>query len=94
VETLNLIDLAKAAGGGLRPVPGTGFEVQALLTPRGETLERELWLLVLQGELLIDLPHGDFRHLRRGDSLRLEAGLKVTLKITLTPLGETVLLRG
>lgn len=89
MEPLNLINLARAAGGGLRPVPGTDFDVQAVLSPSKQTLARGLWLLVLQGELVVDLPHGDFRHLKRGDSLQLTAGLEVTL----TPIGDTVLLR-
>lgn len=88
-EPLNLLNLARAALGDLRPVLGTPFMVQALRERREETLERALWLLALEGELILDLPHGDFRHLRRGDAVALEAGLTLTL----TPLGEAVVLR-
>ena len=70
-------------------VPGTGLEVLALREAVGVRLERPVWLLALSGELIIDLPHGDFRVLKPGDSVRLSAGLAVTL----TPLEETVLLR-
>ncbi len=70
-------------------VPGTGLEVLALQEAVGVGLERPTWLLALTGELIIDLPHGDFRVLKTGDSIKLEAGLTITL----TPLEETVLLR-
>ncbi len=52
-------------------------------------LERSLWLLVLSGELIIDLPHGDFRILKVGDSLHLPTGLKIGFE----PLDDVVFLR-
>ena len=88
-EPLNLINLAKSGVGEVLTVPQTDFKVQALFEPQPLELERPLWLLVLEGELIVDLPHGDFRTLKKGDSLRLEAPLKVTL----TPLESTVMLQ-
>ncbi len=49
-----------------------------------------VWLLVLEGELIIDLPHGDFRVLKVGDSVHL--GDERGEQITLTPLQEAVFL--
>ncbi len=89
-SALNLIDLAKAAGGSLKQVPGTALEVEAIERAAEQTLDHDLWLLVLQGEVIVDLPHGDFRHLKVGDSLTLVAGLRLSL----TPLRATVVLRG
>ena len=89
MKPLNLLDLARSSLAEPQAVPGTGLEVLALREAVGFGLERPVWLLALVGELIIDLPHGDFRVLKVGDSVRLEAGLTVTL----TPLEETVLLR-
>ncbi len=86
-QVLNLINLAKAAGDGSRTVPGTPLKVK--MAAKGEeVLESDLWLLVLAGELIIDLPHGDFRHLKVGDSLKLQADMRVSY----TPLSETIIL--
>jgi hypothetical protein len=70
-------------------VPGTTFEVACLTESSRATLERSLWLLVLMGELIIDLPHGDFRILKVGDSLHLPTGLQISFE----PLEDVVLLR-
>ncbi len=88
-DPLNLISLAKSGAGEVQTVPQTDFKVQMLNEPQALELKQTLWLLVLTGELIVDLPHGDFRTLKQGDSLRLDAPLKVTL----TPLEETVLLQ-
>lgn len=85
---LNLIGLARSSAGEVQAVPHTDFKVQALSEPKAFVLESDRWLLVLEGHLIIDLPHGDFRTLKKGDGLRLEAPLEATL----TPLEETVLL--
>ncbi len=87
-QTLNLISLAKAGAGEVETVPGTEFSVQMLSEAQRLTTENELWLLALAGELIIDLPHGDFRVLKTGEIIRLEPGLKLKL----TPLEPTVLL--
>jgi hypothetical protein len=86
-EALNLVSLAKAAGGGAKAVPGTALKVR-VVEKGAEVLASDRWLLVLEGELIIDLPHGDFRHLKVGDSLRLEADTPVSY----TPMRETVIL--
>lgn len=86
-EALNLLQLAKAAG--LAQVPGTPLMVMLLNESWAEQLEQGLWLLVISGELIVDLPHGDFRLLASGDCLHLEAGIAVSYK----PLEETVVLR-
>ncbi len=88
-EPLNLISLAKSGAGEVQEVPQTDFRVQVLTEPQPLVLEDDVWLLVLGGDLIIDLPHGDFRTLKKGDSLRLRAPLEMTL----TPLEETVILQ-
>lgn len=83
---LNLLHLAKAEPGVSKSVLSSDLSVQALTAPL--TLEpAALWLLVLEGEIIADLPHGDFRLLKVGDSLRLEA-----TEAVLTPLEEAVFL--
>lgn len=47
----------------------------------------KLWLVVLEGELIIDLPHGDFRVLKVSDSVQLGGE-----QVTLTPLQGAVFL--
>lgn len=59
-----------------------------MTTPEQTTLARPRWLLVLEGELGIDLPYGDFRILKKGDSVTVAADIAVTL----TPLAPTVML--
>lgn len=86
-EPLNLLQLAK--GSGLAQVPGAPLAVMFLDASLAETPERELWLMVISGELIIDLPYGDFRLLAVGDCLRLGAGIPVSYK----PLEDTVVLR-
>ena len=88
-DPLNLISLAKSGAGEVQAIPQSDFKVQVLMEPQPLVLENNMWLLVLGGDLIIDLPHGDFRTLKQGDSLRLEAPLEVTL----TPLEETVILQ-
>ena len=85
---LNLLHLAKTEPGVPKDALIKDFTVQALITP--QTLSSaSLWLLVLEGELIIDLPHGDFRVLKVGDSLELHAEEAV-----LTPLQGVVFLFG
>lgn len=87
-QTLNLLSLARTSPGEPTVVPGTDLKVRALTKVTQLKLTVPLWLVVLEGDLIIDLPFGDFRNVQQGDSLRLEAGLELTL----TPLKETVLL--
>lgn len=79
-EPLNLLGLARAAGDGATLVPGTGLSVRRLADRRSETTEAAWWMLVLDGRLIVDLPHGDFRILERGDALHLPPGLDVVLQ--------------
>jgi len=88
-QPLNLLGLAKAGAGQVAPVPGTGLEVLLLDEGRPATIATASWLAVLEGELIVDLPHGDFRILQQGDSLHLPAGLEVGFE----PLKPTVVLR-
>lgn len=76
-NALNLLSLARTGAGTAQSVPGTRFEVSLFERRREERLAEERWLLLLSGELIIDLPHGDFRILRTGDSLKLPAGLEI-----------------
>lgn len=88
-EPLNLLNLAKAEPGRAKSALAHGLSVQALTEP--ETLNPvKLWLLVLEGELIIDLPYGDFRVLKVGDSVQL--GDERGEQVTLTPLREAVFL--
>ena len=86
---LNLISLAKSGAGEVQAVPQTDFKVQVLGEPQPLVLDSDLWLLILEGDLILDLPHGDFRTLKKGDSLLLKAPLEATL----TPLEDTVILQ-
>lgn len=87
-QTLNLITLAKGNPSG-SAVPGTGLETLLVESKEDLTLEQALWLLVLDGELIIDLPFGDFRILKAGDCIHLEQGLKVSWQ----PLTAAVVVR-
>ncbi len=79
-EPLNLLGLARAAGDHPASVPGTALSVRCLAGRHLETTPPACWLAVLDGRLIVDLPHGDFRILERGDSLHLPSGLQVALQ--------------
>ena len=79
-ETLDLLSLARAAGDGLTLVPGTDLCVRRFTGPRREAPASRVWLLVLHGRLVVDLPHGDFRILECGDALHLPGGLKLSVR--------------
>ena len=83
---LNLLHLAKAEPGVAKGALAHDLSVQALAEPT-TFAPAELWLLVLEGELIIDLPHGDFRVLKVGDSVQVAAEQAV-----LTPLPGAVFL--
>ena len=85
-EPLNLLNLAKTEPGTSKSALEHDLSVQALTEPL--TLSpANVWLVVLEGSLIIDLPHGDFYNLKVGDSVRLEAE-----QVTLTPLQNAVFL--
>ncbi|HKI55673.1 MAG TPA: hypothetical protein VKB31_00865 [Trueperaceae bacterium] len=79
-EPLNLLGLARASGDVASTVPGTDLSVRRLAGRHVERTAAAAWLLVLEGRLIIDLPHGDFRILDRGDALHLPAGLELELQ--------------
>jgi hypothetical protein len=87
-QPLNVLSLARSSTTA-SSIPNTTLEVLSLSKKQTLTLEKTTWLLVLEGELIIDLPFGDFRHLNVGDSLQLPQGLQVKME----PLEETVILR-
>lgn len=85
-EPLNLLNLAKTEPGVPKSALASDLSVQALTEPL--TLSPvEMWLVVLEGLLIVDLPHGDFYTLGVGDSVRLGAE-----RATLTPLDGAVFL--
>ncbi len=61
-------------------MPGTGIEVQALSVRLEVPTAVPALLLVHVGQLIVDLPDGQFRVLEVGDSLMLPAGAPVTLQ--------------
>ena len=83
---LNLLHLAKAEPGVAKGALAHDLSVQALSEALTLTPAR-VWLLVLEGELIIDLPHGDFRVLNVGDSVQVEGE-----RVVLTPLPSAVFL--
>jgi len=83
---LNLLHLAKAEPGTPKDALARDLSVQALVEPLTLT-PAELWLLLLEGELIVDLPHGDFRVLKVGDSVQVRAEHAV-----FTPLPSAVFL--
>jgi hypothetical protein len=87
-QPLNVLSLARSSD-KTSSIPNTSLELLALRKTQHVTLDKNLWILVLEGELIIDLPFGDFRVLKVGDSLQLAKGLTVKME----PLEETVILR-
>lgn len=87
-DVLNLLDLAK--GEAAKPLPALGVVLEQLSTPSPRQAAAGHYFLVLEGELIIDLPHGDFRILRANDLLVFEE----TIDITLTPVDDVTFLQG
>ena len=87
-QVLNLKSLAKTAADVLETIPGTDFSISLMRDPSDTTLEDDVWLLVLEGELIIDLPYGDFRILRTGDSVHLLKDVPVSYQ----PQKDTIVL--
>ncbi len=87
-QVLNLLRLAQTSAESGATVPNTPFVVKRMQSPDKLTLAEPRWLLVLEGELGIDLPYGDFRILKAGDSVTVAADITITR----TPLEPTVLL--
>ncbi len=87
-DVLNLLDLAK--GEAAKSLPALGAVLEQLSTPSPRQAHAGHWYVVLMGELIIDLPHGDFRILRSNDLLTFEE----TIDITLTPVDDVTFLHG
>ena len=87
-DTLHLVRLARATPDRTVALPGTRtLATLHLARPyRDEAVQR--WYVCLSGEVLLDLPHGAFVHLRTGETARLEAGMTRTL----TPVREATVL--
>ncbi len=86
-QVLNLINLAKGSSSA-SSVLGTQLEVLVIQKPRELKLDKSLWLLVLEGELIIDLPFGDFRVLKDSDSLHIPEHTTIKLQ----PVKDTIIL--
>ncbi len=82
---LNLAALARSAGGAPVEVPGWPVEVQSLPAPSAVAGERARWLVVLEGEVIVDLPSGAFRVLKAGDGLAFPLGVEATLRSVARP---------
>lgn len=61
-------------------MPGSGVSAQLLRTVTPHSAAGTQILLLLQGQLVVDLPLGEFRVLQPGDSLLLPAGAPATLQ--------------
>lgn len=77
-EVINLKALAEASSGSAS-LAGTPVQVEQLSEKRELEPTSNIWLLVLEGELIIDLPYGDFRILRQNDSLFVKKDTQATL---------------
>jgi hypothetical protein len=86
-QVLNLLHLAKGSAQTTQ-VPGTSLEVLMIRKPQELNLQNSAWLMVLEGELIIDLPFGDFRVLKHGDSLRLPEQMNIKLQ----PIKDTIVI--
>jgi hypothetical protein len=71
-QPLNVLSLARSSDKA-SSIPNTTLEVLSLSKKQTLTLAQNTWLLVLEGEVIIDLPYGDFRVLNVGDSLQRQS---------------------
>ena len=79
-EAVSVTGLARAAGEAGAPVPGRPWVAARLEGPTRWSLARPRWLFAVDAAVIVDLPHGDFRVLQRGDALEIPAGLTVSLQ--------------
>jgi hypothetical protein len=85
---LKLPTLARSRVGRAFVLPeSAGMEVLALERPTPGNAAKTFYLC-LEGELLIDLPFGDFVHLYAGDCVTLEREISRTL----VPVGQALVL--
>ncbi len=88
-HTLNLSGLASTGDGEPVGVPGTRLSVQRVNERRCLSPQTPQWFLVIEGEVIIDFPHGEFRILKKGDFLRVGTDKPTNLE----PISPVVLLR-
>lgn len=86
-EALHLVRLAQATPDHTLDLPHGALRTLHLTRKRQDEA-RAGWYICLAGEVLLDLPHGDFVHLRAGEGCRLGPDTPRTL----TPVGEATLL--
>jgi hypothetical protein len=73
-SVVNLRHLAQSGEGRAVSLPGTELWLVALAARQALPLAGSCWLVLLAGELIIDLPEGDFRILKHHDSIVLAPG--------------------
>jgi hypothetical protein len=83
-QVVSVLGLARAAGEGGAAPPGRRWVTARIEGKTHWQLTSRRWLIALEGDLLIDLPHRDFRIVRRGEALELPAELELDLQ----PIGE------
>lgn len=86
IETINVLSLAKTVESS--NIANTNITVTKLEPSPMKKLKKNTWLLVLEGELIIDFESGDFKILKLGDSIEL----KTDMPISYQPIKETVVL--
>jgi mannose-6-phosphate isomerase-like protein (cupin superfamily) len=92
MKGVNLARVARAQAPGTPlavPLTGASIEVVRLHSPLPDDEQREVFYLALEGELVVDMPLGQFAHLTPGDSVTVPAGTSRRL----CPVGEAVILR-
>ena len=87
MKGIHLIRVTKAQGALRVPLSGVQLETLRLTEVMAFCPERETVLLVLEGEVVLDLP-GDFVHLRRTESFTVGAETVSNLN----PVQESVVL--
>ncbi|HHO56916.1 MAG TPA: hypothetical protein ENK21_11040 [Trueperaceae bacterium] len=85
-QTINLLSLARSLK--TSNIANTDLTVTRLEPSQFTKLEQAIWLLVLEGELIIDFETGDFQILKQGDSIELSTEIAVSYQ----PLKETIVL--
>ncbi len=86
ISTINVLSLAKSVKS--TNIANTNITVTKLEPSPLRKLKESIWLLVIEGELIIDFESGDFKILKLGDSIEL----KTDMRISYQPLQETVVL--
>ncbi len=79
-DVVAVLGLARAAGAAGAPLPGRPWVAARLEHAVAWRLTRPRWLMALDAALIVDLPHGDFRVLQRGDALELPADVDLRLQ--------------